>query len=107
MGSTLSLVKSHVSMCARTTVARSLCSSSSSAATAFSRVREFELCCMAAKMRAFSLLGTRPNLTAVKKEININIFFLKQISSINVISYKRTSSESNVLKYRGAVIKVN
>ena len=67
MGSTLSLVKSHVSMWARITVASSLCSSSNSVAMAFSREREFELCCIAASMRAFSLLGTRPNRTAAKR----------------------------------------
>jgi hypothetical protein len=44
------------------------CSSSSSAATAFSCDRELELCCIAAKMRAFSRLGTRPNRTAETRD---------------------------------------
>lgn len=60
-------------MCALTTVARSLCSSSNSAATAFSRDLELELCCIAAKILAFSLLGTRPNLTAVTTEGHVLI----------------------------------
>lgn len=68
IGSILSAVNAHVSRCARTTVLSMRCSSSSSAARAFSVHLVFVLCCIAARMRAFSRLGTRPNLTAETDE---------------------------------------
>lgn len=61
---TFSRVNSHVSMWARRTAAKSRGWSSSSVARARCWPRFCVLCCMAAKMRAFSRFGTRPNLTA-------------------------------------------
>ena len=67
---TLSRVKSHVSMWARTTAFMSWASSPNSDG----RARSANLAltdCMAASILAFSRLGTRPNLTAIQKQKNI------------------------------------
>lgn len=65
---TFSRVNSHVSMWARRTAAKRRGWSSSSVARARCCPRFCVLCCMAAKMRAFSRFGTRPNRTAGKEK---------------------------------------
>lgn len=65
---TRSRVNSHVSKCARTTLAAKRGSSSSSRAAARSADLHVLDCCIAARIRAFSRFGTRPNRTAVTKQ---------------------------------------
>uniref|UniRef100_A0A182JN44 Uncharacterized protein n=1 Tax=Anopheles atroparvus TaxID=41427 RepID=A0A182JN44_ANOAO len=62
---TFSRVNSHVSTCAWSTLASRRGWSSSSLARARWFPRFWVLCCIAARMRAFSRFGTRPNLTAL------------------------------------------
>lgn len=65
---TFSRVNSHVSICARNTDANNRGWSSNSVANVLWWPRFWVLCCIAAKIRAFSRFGTRPNLTAVKEK---------------------------------------
>lgn len=116
---TFSRVNSHVSICARNTDANNRGWSSNSVANVLWWPRFWVLCCIAAKIRAFSRFGTRPNLTAVKEKrkslkrdyntswsvlCNKNWYkktfiYTWSICSINLMSLTTTTNNISFIKY--------